>query len=73
MRKKLDRRKKYTRKVLKESLIALLAEDKPISAVTAKRNCERRISIAPPLHAFSDPYDLLDHIESEIIEDMVAH
>ncbi|MBO2532401.1 transcriptional regulator, TetR family [Planifilum fulgidum] len=74
MRKKLDRRKKYTRKVLKESLIALLADDKPISAVTVKEICERAdINRSTFYMHFSDPYDLLDHIESEIIEDMVAH
>lgn len=71
MRKKLDWRKKYTRQVLKESLIALLAEDKPISAITVKAICERAdINRSTFYMHFSDPYDLLDHIESEIIEDM---
>ena len=56
MRKKLDRRKKYTRKVLKESLIALLADDKPISAVTVKEICERAdINRSTFYMHFSDP------------------
>lgn len=74
MRQKLNRRKKYTRKVLKESLIALLADDKPISAITVKAICERAdINRSTFYMHFSDPYDLLNHIESEIIEDMIAY
>lgn len=69
--KKLDRRKKYTRKVLKESLVALLANGKPISAITVKEICEMAdINRSTFYMHYSDPYDLLDKIEAEIIEDM---
>ncbi|OYD09554.1 TetR/AcrR family transcriptional regulator [Paludifilum halophilum] len=71
MSKKLDRRKKHTRKVLKESLIELLADDKPISAITVKEICAMAdINRSTFYMHYSDPYDLLDKIEWEIIEDM---
>ena len=74
MRQKLNRRKKYTRKVLKESLIALLADGKPLSGITVKAICERAdINRSTFYMHFSDPYDLLNHIESEIIEDLIAY
>lgn len=46
MSEKMDRRKKYTRRVLKESLIHLLNE-KPIADITVKEICARRTSTAP--------------------------
>ncbi len=73
MSEKLDRRKKYTRKVLKESLITLLA-DKPISAVTVKEVCEKAdINRSTFYTHYSDQYDLLEKIEEEITEDMANY
>ncbi|WP_228550248.1 TetR/AcrR family transcriptional regulator [Salinibacillus xinjiangensis] len=68
--KKLDRRKRYTRKVLKESLITLLAE-KPISSITVKEICEMAdINRSTFYTHYSDHYDLLSKIEEEITADM---
>lgn len=70
---KLDRRKKYTRKILKESLIILLAK-KPISAITVKEICEMAdINRSTFYTHYADHYDLLDKIEAEISEDMIKY
>ncbi|QHS21737.1 TetR/AcrR family transcriptional regulator [Virgibacillus sp. MSP4-1] len=67
---KLDRRKKYTRKVLKESFISLLAE-KPIASITVKEICEiADINRSTFYTHYSDHYDLMEKIEEEIIEDL---
>ncbi|ELK47780.1 TetR-like C-terminal domain-containing protein [Halobacillus sp. ACCC02827] len=67
---KLDRRKKYTRKVLKESLIILLAEKK-IADITVKEICEiADINRSTFYTHYTDHYDLLHKIEAEITEDM---
>ncbi|MBP1947460.1 TetR/AcrR family transcriptional regulator [Virgibacillus litoralis] len=73
MSQKLDRRKKYTRKILKESIITLLAE-KPISAITVKEICEMAdINRSTFYTHYADHYDLLDKIEAEISEDMIKY
>ncbi|MDX5474717.1 MAG: TetR family transcriptional regulator C-terminal domain-containing protein [Bacillaceae bacterium] len=70
MTSKLDRRKKYTRMVLKESLMTLLKE-KPISSITVKELCEvADINRSTFYSHYSDQFDLLYKIEEEIIEDM---
>jgi len=70
MNEKLDRRKKYTRRVLKESLVTLLAQ-KPISEITVKEVCEiADINRSTFYTHYSDHYDLLSKIEEEITEDM---
>ncbi|GGC75166.1 TetR family transcriptional regulator [Thalassobacillus devorans] len=70
MREKLDRRKKYTRKVLKDSLIKLLAT-KPISDITVKEICELAdINRSTFYTHYTDHYDLLSKIEEEITADM---
>jgi AcrR family transcriptional regulator len=67
---KMDRRKKYTRMVLKDSLMQLLKE-KPISAITVKELCELAdINRSTFYSHYGDHYDLLSKIEEEIIEDM---
>ncbi len=67
---KLDRRKKYTRHVLKNSLIQLLAK-KPITSITVKEICELAdINRSTFYTHYADHYDLLDKIEEEITEDM---
>ncbi|TFD93610.1 MULTISPECIES: TetR/AcrR family transcriptional regulator [Jeotgalibacillus] len=70
MKKKLDHRKRYTRKVLKDSLISLLAT-KPISSITVKEICEMAdINRSTFYTHYADHLDLLNKIEEEIIEDM---
>ncbi|MBM7578018.1 TetR/AcrR family transcriptional regulator [Jeotgalibacillus terrae] len=70
MSEKLDHRKKYTRMVLKESLISLLSH-KPISSVTVKEICELAdINRSTFYTHYQDHFDLLGHIEDEIVEDM---
>jgi AcrR family transcriptional regulator len=67
---KMDRRKKYTRMVLKDSLMELLRE-KHISGITVKEICELAdINRSTFYSHYSDHYDLLNKIEEEIIEDM---
>lgn len=67
---KLDRRKKYTRMVLKDSFMRLLKE-KQISAITVKELCELADINRSTFYAhYSDHYDLLTQIEDELIEDM---
>lgn len=73
MNKKLDRRKKYTRQVLKDSLIAIL-KTKPISAITVKEICERAdINRSTFYTHYKDQFDLLEQIEEEIITDLNAY
>lgn len=73
MKSKIDRRKKYTIMVLKESLISLLNE-KPISAITVKEICQTAdINRSTFYTHYSDQRDLLYQIEAEIIEEMRRH
>ncbi|MEW9675093.1 TetR-like C-terminal domain-containing protein [Lentibacillus sp. L22] len=73
MNKKLDRRKKYTRQVLKDSLIAIL-KSKPISAITVKEICEQAdINRSTFYTHYKDQFDLLEQIEEEIITDLNAY
>lgn len=70
---KLDRRKKYTRMILKDSLMKLLNE-KPITSITVKEICERADINRSTFYAhYSDQFDLLDKMEDEIIEDMKGY
>lgn len=73
MNSKLDRRKKYTRMALKDSLIKLLKE-KPISSITVKEICELADINRSTFYAhYLDHFDLLDKIEEEIIQDMAGY
>ncbi|MCM3442231.1 TetR-like C-terminal domain-containing protein [Metabacillus halosaccharovorans] len=70
---KLDRRKKYTQMVLKDSLMRLLKE-KQISSITVKEICEHAdINRSTFYSHYSDQFDLLDKIEDEIIEDLTGY
>lgn len=69
---KIDRRKKYTRKVLKESLINLL-QKKQISSITIKEICDLADINRSTFYAhYSNQYDLLNSIEEEFIKDLVG-
>jgi len=70
---KLDRRKKFTRKVLKESMIMLLKE-KQISEVTVKELCELAdVNRSTFYSHYLDLYDLLNKMEEEVLDDMKAY
>lgn len=70
MEKKMDRRKKYTRMVLKNSLMELLNE-KPISSITIKEICSLAdINRSTFYSHYTDQFDLLTHIEDEIIQEL---
>ncbi|MBT2688493.1 TetR/AcrR family transcriptional regulator C-terminal domain-containing protein [Bacillus sp. ISL-47] len=72
MGSKLDRRKKYTRMVLKEALIKLL-EEKQIPCITIKEICvQADINRSTFYSHYSSQYDLLNSIEEEFIKDMTA-
>lgn len=67
---KLDRRKKYTRMVLKESLMTLLQE-KQIFSITVKEICELSDINRSTFYAhYDNPFDLLEQIEQELIDDL---
>lgn len=70
---KLDRRKKYSRMVLKDSLLDLLKQ-KQFSAITVKEVCERADINRSTFYAhYADLYALLEEIEDEIINDMTMY
>ena len=63
-----DRRVRYTKMVLKDSFISLL-EKKDISQITVKEICENAdINRATFYSHYTDVYDLLKKIESELLE-----
>ncbi len=64
---KLDRKKRYTRMVLQDSLIELMRE-KPINKITIKELCENADVNRSTFYAhFSDQYELLNTIEEETL------
>ncbi|HHV99598.1 MAG TPA: TetR/AcrR family transcriptional regulator [Clostridiaceae bacterium] len=68
-----DRRVKYTKMFLKESLIKLLKE-KPISRITIKELCEHAdINRATFYSHYTDQFDLLKKIELEFIADINSY
>jgi AcrR family transcriptional regulator len=70
---KLDRRKRYTRMVLKNSIMQLLKE-KPLSSITVKEICEIADVNRSTFYAhYTDQYALLMQIEDELIEDMKSY
>jgi AcrR family transcriptional regulator len=70
---KLDRRVKYTKMVLKKSLIKLLAQ-KDISQITVKELCEDADINRTTFYAhYSDQYDLKSKIEDELLENISSY
>lgn len=68
-----DRRVKYTKMVLRESLIELLRE-KPISRITVKELCEKAdINRATFYTHYTDQFDLFKQIEAEFIADVNSY
>ncbi|MBZ0098941.1 MAG: TetR/AcrR family transcriptional regulator, partial [Taibaiella sp.] len=69
---KTDGRVRYTRMVIRDSLLKLLAE-KPIQKITVKEICDlAEINRATFYTHYRDPYDLLEQIENELFENMAA-
>lgn len=70
---KTDRRVKYTKMVLRESLTKIM-HDKPISRITIKELCENAdINRATFYAHYNDQYDLLKKVEQEIIDDINSY
>lgn len=67
---KIDRRVKYTKLVLKESLIELL-QKKPINKISIKEICEAADINRSTFYAhYKDQYDLMHQIEQELLQDI---
>jgi AcrR family transcriptional regulator len=72
MKEKTDRRIRYTRMVLKQSLLTLM-RDRPIEKITVKDICEMAdINRGTFYTHFADPYDLLAQIENELMGEIIA-
>ncbi len=71
--KKDDRRVKYTKMVLKDSLLKLLSE-KDISRITIKEICDGADVNRATFYAhYADQYDLLEKIENELFDNIRAY
>lgn len=69
----MDRRVKYTKMVLRDSLIHLL-QDKPLPRITVKAICEGAdVNRATYYAHYKDQYDQMDQIELEFISDINAY
>lgn len=70
---KENRRVKYTKMFLNESLLKFLA-DKPISRITVKEICEEAdVNRSTYYVYFTDPYDQLRKLETDIMVDMAVY
>ena len=70
--KKQDARVRYTKMVIKSSLMELM-QLKPVAKITVTEICERAgINRATFYAHYNDPTDLLQSIERELIEDISA-
>ncbi len=68
--KKDDRRTRYTRRVIQESLVRLMSR-KPIAKITVKEICEGADVNRSTFYAhYQDPYDLLLKIKQEVLEEI---
>lgn len=68
-----DRRTRYTRMVLKESLMGLM-EQKDIAKITIKELCQRADVNRSTFYAYyRDQYDLLRQIEDELLDEINAN
>ena len=70
---KTDRRVRYTKRALTKALVELLRENH-VSKVSVKALCELADVNRSTFYAhFRSPYDLLESIESEALDDLKAH
>ncbi len=66
----MDARSRYTIMVIRNSLFELLKENQ-LSKITVKSICElSEINRATFYRYYSDPYDLLEKIEAELLEEL---
>lgn len=66
----VDARIRYTKHAIKQEFIALL-EEKPIEKITVKRICEgAQINRATFYCYFDNPYDLLEKIENDLLDEL---
>ena len=66
----MDRRVKYTKKIIKDSLIDLLKE-KELNKITVSELCEKSdINRATFYRYYIDIYDLLEKLEQELIDEL---
>ena len=71
--KKDDRRVKYTKMVLRDSLVKLLSE-KDISRISIKEICESADVNRATFYAhYADQYDLLEKVENELLENIRSY
>ena len=67
---KTDARIRYTKMIIKEHFFNLLQE-KPITKITVKELCELcEINRATFYNHYKDPYDLLEQIEQEVLQEI---
>ena len=72
MPEKTDRRIRYTKMVLKQSLLNLM-RDQPIEKISVKDICEKAdINRGTFYTHYADPYDLLAQIENELFDEIHA-
>lgn len=65
-----DARVRYTKMVIKNSFVKILTE-KPLTKVTVKEICElSEINRATFYKYYYDPYDLLEKLENEFLEEL---
>lgn len=70
--KKVDRRVKYTKTMLRNSLLELMRE-RPVDKISVKELCERAdINRGTFYSHYSDQYDLLRQIEDELTQEIMA-
>lgn len=66
---KTDARVRYTRRVIKESLLRML-EDRPVNRITVKEVCEAaQINRATFYAHFTDCFDVLNQMENDLLAD----
>lgn len=70
--KKIDRRVKYTKQAIRDSFLKLLSV-KPIEKISVTEICrEADINRGTFYSHYTDPYDLKDSLEAELVEAMKA-
>jgi AcrR family transcriptional regulator len=71
--RKNDRRVRYTKTALKQSLLELM-RDRPIEKITVKDICEKADINRGTFYAhYTDPYDLLTQIEDELFNEILKY
>lgn len=71
-KKKVDRRVKYTKAMLRQSLLNLMRE-RPVSKISVKELCEKADINRGTFYAhYTDQYDLLRQIEDELTQEIMS-